>query len=129
MIERLDIGESVLFLGDCLEVMPTLPADSIDAIVTDPPYGLGFMGKDWDHGVPGCPFWRAALRVAKPGAHLLAFGGTRTFHRLAAAMTKTPISETLKYIFPFVLAMLAVVILVAYVPQVALFVPNLVFGK
>jgi site-specific DNA-methyltransferase (adenine-specific) len=58
----------------------------VDAIVTDPPYGLSFMGKNWDHGVPGVAFWREALRVAKPGAHLLAFGGTRTFHRLAVAI-------------------------------------------
>ncbi len=60
--------------------------NSVDAIVTDPPYGLSFMGKNWDHGVPGEAFWREALRVAKPGAHLLAFGGTRTFHRLAVAI-------------------------------------------
>jgi len=72
--------------GDCLEVMPRMDAESVDGIVTDPPYGLGFMGKDWDHGVPGEHFWREALRVAKPGAHLLAFGGTRTFHRLACAI-------------------------------------------
>jgi DNA modification methylase len=72
--------------GDCLDVLPTLDAASIDAIVCDPPYGLGFMGKAWDHGVPGAPFWEAALRVAKPGAHLVAFGGTRTFHRLACAI-------------------------------------------
>ena len=72
--------------GDCLEVIPTLPAASVDSIVTDPPYGLSFMGKQWDHGVPGEPFWREALRVAKPGAFLLAFGGTRTFHRLTCAI-------------------------------------------
>lgn len=74
---------------------------SIDAIVTDPPYGLasgptttleearggrGFMGKEWDRGVPGVTFWREALRVAKPGAHMLAFGGTRAFHRMAVAI-------------------------------------------
>lgn len=75
-----------LHLGDCLEVMPTLPANSFDSIVCDPPYGLSFMGKAWDHGVPGVPFWEAALRVAKPGAMLLAFGGTRTFHRLTVAI-------------------------------------------
>lgn len=75
-----------LYHGDCLEVMPTLEENSIDAIVCDPPYGLSFMGKDWDHGVPGVAFWTEALRVAKPGAHLLAFGGTRTFHRLAVAI-------------------------------------------
>jgi len=72
--------------GDCLEVMATMADNSVDAIVTDPPYGLSFMGKNWDHGVPGEAFWREALRVAKPGAHLLAFGGTRTFHRLAVAI-------------------------------------------
>ena len=63
-----------------------MDACSVDAIVTDPPYGLGFMGKGWDHGVPGVEFWLAALRVARPGAYLLAFGGTRTFHRLAVAI-------------------------------------------
>lgn len=75
-----------LYHGDCIEIMPTLTENSVDAVVTDPPYGLGFMGKDWDHGVPGAHFWVEALRVAKPGCHLLAFGGTRTFHRLACAI-------------------------------------------
>ena len=75
-----------LLHGDCRAVMAGLPAASVDAVVCDPPYGLSFMGKDWDHGVPGVAFWSAALRVAKPGAHLLAFGGTRTFHRLAVAI-------------------------------------------
>jgi DNA modification methylase len=72
--------------GDSLEILRTLPDESIDSIVTDPPYGLKFMGKDWDHTVPGERFWREALRVAKPGAHLLAFGGTRTYHRLVCAI-------------------------------------------
>jgi site-specific DNA-methyltransferase (adenine-specific) len=66
--------------------MPGMEAESVDAIVTDPPYGLEFMGKEWDHGIPGVPFWEAALRTAKPGAHLLAFGGTRTHHRLMCAI-------------------------------------------
>jgi len=79
-------GRVRLICGDSLAIMPTLAENSIDAIVTDPPYGLGFMGKDWDHGIPGVHFWIEALRVAKPGAHLLAFGGTRTFHRLACAI-------------------------------------------
>ena len=148
--------ETTVIHGDCLEVMPTLDAESVDAIVTDPPYGLEFMGKEWDQqrshignpemtahreappapgvfgGVsygapqrnPWCrrcgkyrrapagskchcrePDWNTrqdeggrqmqgwhhrwaveALRVAKPGAHLLAFGGTRTYHRLACAI-------------------------------------------
>jgi len=72
--------------GDCLDVMRGMEAASVDAIVTDPPYGLGFMGREWDHGVPGEQFWREALRVAKPGAHIVAFGGTRTYHRLAVAI-------------------------------------------
>lgn len=60
--------------------------NSVDAVVTDPPYGLSFMGQHWDHGVPGVDYWRAALGVLKPGGHLLAFGGTRTYHRMACAI-------------------------------------------
>ena len=72
--------------GDCLEVMASMPAESVEAIVTDPPYGLGFMGKKWDELPPGPEFAAAALRVLKPGGHLLAFGGTRTYHRLTVAI-------------------------------------------
>lgn len=72
--------------GDCLEVLPELEPDSIPACVTDPPYGLSFMGKNWDHGVPGPAYWEAVKRVLKPGAPLLAFGGTRTHHRLMTAI-------------------------------------------
>jgi site-specific DNA-methyltransferase (adenine-specific) len=72
--------------GDCLETLPTLEANSVDTVVTDPPYGLSFMGKAWDHGVPGAVFWREVLRVAKPGAFMFAFGGTRTYHRLTCAI-------------------------------------------
>jgi site-specific DNA-methyltransferase (adenine-specific) len=75
-----------LHLGDCLDVVRSMPDGCVDAVVCDPPYGLSFMGKGWDHGVPGVEFWIEALRVAKPGAHLLAFGGTRTYHRLACAI-------------------------------------------
>ncbi len=75
-----------IYHGDCLDVMRGMAAEDVDAIVTDPPYGLSFMGREWDHGVPGTPFWAEALRVAKPGAHLVAFGGTRTYHRLACAI-------------------------------------------
>ena len=76
----------MIICGDCLIEMAKMEPNSIDAIVTDPPYGLSFMGKDWDHGIPGIHFWVEALRVAKPGCHLLAFGGSRTFHRLACAI-------------------------------------------
>lgn len=72
--------------GDCLDVMKAMESNSVDSVVTDPPYGLAFMGRHWDHSVPGPAFWAECLRVAKPGAFLLAFGGTRTFHRLACAI-------------------------------------------
>lgn len=75
-----------IYHGDCREVLPTLEENSIDTVITDPPYGLSFMGNDWDHGVPGCEFWKHVLRVCRPGAFLLAFGGTRTYHRLACAI-------------------------------------------
>lgn len=120
-----DDGRVRVLHGDCLDVLPTLPAASVDAVVTDPPYGISFMGREWDR--PGqavratttaaeaaanpygraraeladysggtaaarafgewCEVWAAeCLRVLKPGGHLLAFGGTRTFHRLAVAV-------------------------------------------
>ena len=90
-----------LYQGDCLEILPTLAAESVDSVICDPPYGLGFMGRDWDHGVPGEHFWREALRVAKPGAHLLAFGGTRTFHRLAVAIEDAgwEIRDTIMWVY------------------------------
>lgn len=74
-----------LIRGDCLEVLATLEANSIAACVTDPPYGLRFMNRRWDYSVPTVEQWAAVLRVLKPGAHLLAFGGTRTYHRLVCA--------------------------------------------
>ena len=69
--------------GDCLDVLSTV--EPVDAVITDPPYGLSFMGKDWDHGVPGAA-WSLVLGAMKPGAHLLAFGSTRTHHRLMCAI-------------------------------------------
>ena len=71
-----------LHLGDCYDVLKTLPDNSVDSIVTDPPYGLSFMGKKWDYDVPDKKIWKQCLRVLKHGGHLLAFGGTRTYHRL-----------------------------------------------
>ena len=72
-----------IHLGDCLDVLATLPDNSVDSIVTDPPYGLSFMGKKWDYDVPSVAIWEQCLRVLKPGGHLLAFAGTRTQHRMA----------------------------------------------
>lgn len=69
--------------GDCLAVLSVMPDNSVDSIVTDPPYGLSFMGKKWDYDVPSVEIWAECLRVLKPGGHLLAFAGTRTQHRMA----------------------------------------------
>jgi len=92
-------------LGDCVELLAAPLADSVDAIVTDPPYGLspdgkartwddieigkargGFMGKAWDAAVPGATWARASYRVLKPGGYLVAFGGQRTIHRLTTSL-------------------------------------------
>ena len=75
-----------LYCGDCRDVLAALPENSVDCVATDPPYGISFMEKDWDQAVPGPEYWRAVARVCKPGAMLLAFGGTRTYHRLTGAI-------------------------------------------
>lgn len=72
--------------GDALKVLPTLEAESVDAVVTDPPYAFRFMGQHWGRALPNPAIWRVMLRVMKPGAHALVFGGPRTFHRLAVAL-------------------------------------------
>jgi DNA modification methylase len=69
--------------GDCLEVLKGMEDNSVDSIVTDPPYGLSFMGKKWDYDVPDVEVWKECLRVLKHGGYLLAFAGTRTQHRMA----------------------------------------------
>ena len=68
--------------GDCLSVMRGMDDNSVSAVVTDPPYGISFMGKKWDYDVPSVEVWRECLRVLKPGGHLLSFAGTRTYHRM-----------------------------------------------
>jgi site-specific DNA-methyltransferase (adenine-specific) len=73
----------VLYCGDCLEVMKEMPDNSVDTIITDPPYGLKFMGKKWDYDVPSIESWRECLRVLKPGGTALIFAGSRTQHRMA----------------------------------------------
>lgn len=72
-----------LHQGDCLVTLRGMADNSVDSIVTDPPYGLSFMGKKWDYDVPSVEIWAECLRVLKPGGHLLAFAGTRTQHRMA----------------------------------------------
>lgn len=72
----------MLIHGDSLGELKKLEENSIDSVVTDPPYGLAFMGKKWDYDVPSVELWREVLRVLKPGGYLLSFGGTRTYHRM-----------------------------------------------
>lgn len=72
-----------LYQGYCENVMLRIPNNFVDSIVTDVPYGLKFMNKKWDYKIPGVLAFQLMLRIAKPGAHLLCFGGTRTYHRIA----------------------------------------------
>ena len=72
-----------LFNEDCLVSIKELPDNSVDSIVTDPPYGLSFMNKKWDYDVPSTEIWEECLRVLRPGGHLLSFAGSRTYHRMA----------------------------------------------
>jgi site-specific DNA-methyltransferase (adenine-specific) len=76
------MSKTKLMQGDNIESLKKLPDNSIDSIVTDPPYGLSFMNKKWDHQVPSVDFWKEVYRVLKPGGHVLSFGGTRTYHRM-----------------------------------------------
>jgi site-specific DNA-methyltransferase (adenine-specific) len=74
---------SKLFNGDCLEKLGEIQSAYVDAIITDPPYGLSFMDKKWDYDVPSVAIWKECLRVIKPGGHLLSFSSARTYHRMA----------------------------------------------
>ena len=84
----IELENAVVYHGSNLDVLPTLPDNSVDSVVTDPPYELGFMGKSWDSsGIAySVELWQECMRVLKPGGHLLAFGGSRTWHRLAVAI-------------------------------------------
>lgn len=75
-----------VLLGDCVTIMADMPANFVDAVVTDPPYGITYMNKKWDYEVPGVEVWKEVLRVLKPGGHLLSFAGSRTQHRMAIAI-------------------------------------------
>jgi len=88
MIPVVEVAGARVFLGDCREVLKHLPDNSVDSVVTDPPYELNFMNRKWDNtGVAyDVTVWQECLRVLKPGGHVLAFGGSRTWHRLAVAV-------------------------------------------
>ena len=73
-----------IYHGDCREILPH--TEPVETCITDPPYGIGFMSKDWDHGIPGVRFWKIIRDALLPGAMCLTFGGTRTFHRLTCAL-------------------------------------------
>jgi DNA modification methylase len=85
---QITVGDAIVFHGSNLDVLPFMADNSVDSIVCDPPYELGFMGKKWDSS--GIAFtvelWAECFRVLKHGGHLLAFGGTRTYHRMAVAI-------------------------------------------
>lgn len=89
-VQCVDLAPGVtLYQGDCVAVMAAIERESVHAVVTDPPYELGFMGKAWDKagGVASDPrTWAAALDCLKPGGHLTAFAGSRTYHRIACAI-------------------------------------------
>lgn len=84
--ERITLGPHTLYCDDCIAIMRAQPDQSVDAIVTDPPYGIDFMGKGWDNAVPGPAWAEQCFRVLKPGAHLIAFAATRTLHQLTTVL-------------------------------------------
>jgi site-specific DNA-methyltransferase (adenine-specific) len=88
VIPAVEVAGARVFLGDCRDVLRGLPDNSVDSIVTDPPYELNFMSKKWDNtGIAyDVTVWLECLRVLKPGGHVLAFGGSRTYHRLGVAI-------------------------------------------
>jgi site-specific DNA-methyltransferase (adenine-specific) len=93
-------GNCLLITGDCREVLASLPR-CVTSTVCDPPYGIDFMGRDWDSGVPGRHFWEVIRQVCLPGAPMLAFGGTRMFHRLMVAIedAQWELRDTLMWVY------------------------------
>lgn len=82
--DKVEIGEgNFIYNGDNIQVLKTLPDNSVDSVVTDSPYGLKFMGKQWDYDVPSIELWKECCRILKPCGCLLSFGSSRTYHRMA----------------------------------------------
>jgi len=73
----------IVYNNDCLDVLKKLDENSIDSVVTDPPYGISLLGHSWDYQLPSIDIWKECLRVLKPGGHLLSFSSARTYHRMA----------------------------------------------
>jgi DNA modification methylase len=96
-----DLRDYKIIEGDCIQKMREMPSCSIDAIVTDPPYGIGFMGKSWDCSAPGLEWAQECLRVLKPGGHMIAFSSTRTCHRLGVAIEDAgfEIRDTIHWVY------------------------------
>jgi DNA modification methylase len=92
-------NDITVYHGDLREVLPSI--GGVDHVVTDPPYGLSFMEAGWDQAVPGPEYWKAIHKACKPGALLLAFGGTRTYHRLTCAIedAKWEIRDCLMWLY------------------------------
>lgn len=98
---RLTEPTFTIYNVDCLDVLRTMEANSIDSIVTDPPYGLNFMNRDWDKALPSPDIWKECLRVLKPGGHMVAFGAPKLYHRLACSIEDQgfEIRDSLMWIF------------------------------
>lgn len=97
-------GECVLYQGDCAKIIRAMDANALHAVVTDPPYGIGFMGQSWDEqcSISFNPeTWRLALNLLRPGGHLAAFGGARTYHRLGVAIESAgfAVREQIMFLF------------------------------
>lgn len=76
----------IVYNEDCLDVLKRIDDNSVDSVVTDPPYGLKLLGHSWDYNLPSIDIWRECLRVLKPGGHLLSFSSARTYHRMAISI-------------------------------------------